>query len=217
MSALGRLFKKEPTPKEIVRSTQRDLGRNVRDLDREIATLKREEAKLIKEIKAAAKQGNQAGTRILAQQLVRLRQQQTKMRTAQAQLRGVGISVTTAASTSMVGQSMGTATKAMTAMGASADVKQMQKNMMAFSRENAKMEMTGEMMDSALEDVMDGEGVEDESDEVVAQVLDEIGVDLGAAIGAVPKQRAPAQRQAAAAAAEPEEEDDLATRLAALK
>jgi hypothetical protein len=48
----------------------------------------------LQEIKAAAKQGNTAGTRILAQQLVRLRAQITKMHTAQAQLRGVSTSVT---------------------------------------------------------------------------------------------------------------------------
>ena len=46
------------------------------------------------------------------------------------------------------------------------------------------------------------------------QVLDEIGVDLGAQLGAAPKQRAPAQRQAAPAAAE---EDELIARLTALK
>jgi charged multivesicular body protein 2A/charged multivesicular body protein 2B len=49
---------------------------------------------LVQDIKLAAKQGNQAGARILAQQLVRLRNQMTKMRTTQAQLRGVGVSMT---------------------------------------------------------------------------------------------------------------------------
>ena len=42
------MFKKEPTPREVARSTQRDLGRNVRDVEREIAALRREEQKLIK-------------------------------------------------------------------------------------------------------------------------------------------------------------------------
>lgn len=50
--------------------------------------------RLQQDIKLAAKQGNQAGTRILAQQLVRLRAQITKMHTTQAQLRGVGVSMT---------------------------------------------------------------------------------------------------------------------------
>lgn len=38
------------------------------------------------------------------------------------------------------------------------------------SRENAKMEMAGEMMDSAIEDALDGDGVEEETEDVVAQV-----------------------------------------------
>lgn len=51
--------------------------------------LKREEAKLIREIKAAAKTGNQASTRILAKSLVRIRSQMTKMQGSKAQLMGV--------------------------------------------------------------------------------------------------------------------------------
>lgn len=38
----------KPTPKEQLRSSQRDISRNVRDLERELATLKREEQKLVK-------------------------------------------------------------------------------------------------------------------------------------------------------------------------
>ena len=38
-----------------------------------------------------------------------------------------------------------------------------------FARESQRMDMAGEMMDGALEDAL-GEGVEEESDEVVAQV-----------------------------------------------
>lgn len=43
-----RLFKKDPTPREAARASQRDVHRNVRDVDREIQTLRREEQKLIK-------------------------------------------------------------------------------------------------------------------------------------------------------------------------
>lgn len=76
---LRRLFGKKPTPREVARDSKRDVQRNVRDVDREIATLRREETKLVGEIKKAAKAGNEAGTRILAKQLVRLRGQITKM------------------------------------------------------------------------------------------------------------------------------------------
>lgn len=217
MSALGKLFKKEPTPREVARSSQRDINRNSRDIEREIASLKREEQKLVKEIKAAANQGNQQGTRILAQQLVRLRGQITKMYTHQAQLKGVGLSVTTAASTATVGASMATAGKAMAQMGVAADAKKMQQQVMAFSRENAKMEMTGEMMDGALEDALDFEGLEDETEGVMAQVLDEIGVDLTSGLVSAPKQRVAAGQRQQQAEQEDKEADELAMRLAALK
>lgn len=54
---------------------------------------------------------------------------------------------------------------------------------------------------------------------LLRQVLDEIGVDLGAALPAAKQQRVPGQKQAAAApaAAEDDEADELASRLAALK
>ena len=50
-------------------------------------------------------------------------------------------------------------------------------------------------------------------------MLDEIGVDLGAALPAAKQQRVPAAKQAvsSAAAAEDAEADELAQRLAALK
>lgn len=133
----------------MARSSQRDVNRNVRDIEREIAALKREEAKLVLEIKKAAKGGNEAGTRILAKQLVRLRGQITQMHTHQANLRGVGLSVTSAATAATVGASMASAGKAMAAVGAAADPRKMQQQMQQFSRENAKMEMTSEMMDSS--------------------------------------------------------------------
>ena len=40
----------------------------------------------------------------------------------------------------------------------------------AFARESERMGMASEIMDDALEGAMDGEGFEDETDEVVGQV-----------------------------------------------
>ena len=59
------------------------------DLERELLSLKREEARLITEIKKAARDGNQASTRILAKSLVRVRGQQTKIHAGIAQMQGV--------------------------------------------------------------------------------------------------------------------------------
>jgi division protein CdvB (Snf7/Vps24/ESCRT-III family) len=50
--------------------------------------------------------------------------------------------------------------------------------------------MASEMMDDTLEDAMGD--TEDESNEVVSQILDEIGIDTTARLDAAPKQRMPA-------------------------
>ncbi len=47
-SDLCRLFKKEPTAKEVVRESQRNINRTAVGIEREIASLKREEQKLIR-------------------------------------------------------------------------------------------------------------------------------------------------------------------------
>eukprot|EP00887_Chlorella_sp_A99_P005653 scaffold1.g5653.t1 len=172
------LFKK-PTPREQLRESQRSIGHNVRDLERELAVLKREEAKLVKEIKDAAAKGNVAGApqpraKILAKNLVRIRNQQTKLLSAMAGLRGVSVSMQTAVATGTVAQSLGQAGQAMAAVGQTQDLKAVQKTAMQFAKESETMEMKGEMMDGALESAM-GDDVEEEMDEVMERVMDEIG------------------------------------------
>ena len=92
MSALTSLFKK-PDPRAQLRSSQREIGRNVRDIEREILALQREEAKCVREVKAAAAQGNMKGVKILAQQVVRIRNQKAKLHSQVANLRGVTYSM----------------------------------------------------------------------------------------------------------------------------
>jgi division protein CdvB (Snf7/Vps24/ESCRT-III family) len=62
---------------------------NAVDLERELLAIDRDEKKLIKEIKDAARHGNEKGARVLAQSLVRLRGQRSKLMASSAQLRGV--------------------------------------------------------------------------------------------------------------------------------
>ncbi|KAK5247347.1 ESCRT-III subunit protein did4 [Cryomyces antarcticus] len=56
---------------------------------------------------------------------------------------------------------------------------------MEFEKENDIMDQRQEMMDDAIDDVTGLED-EEEGEEVVNQVLDEIGVDLGQALGETP-------------------------------
>lgn len=67
-------------------------------------------------------------------------------------------------------------------MNRSMNLPQIQRIMQEFERESATMDMKEEMMGDAVDDVMDGEegiGEEEEGDQILKEVLDEIGVSLG--------------------------------------
>jgi charged multivesicular body protein 2A len=78
-------------------------------------------------------------------------------------------------------QSMKGATKILGSMNRSMNLPALQRIAMEFERENEMMDQRQEMMDDAVDDAM---GVDDEAegDEVVEQVLEEIGVDLRQAV-----------------------------------
>ncbi|KAJ0911081.1 putative Snf7 family protein [Helianthus annuus] len=181
------IFKKKPTPKEALRESKREMSNATRGIEREIASLQLEEKKLVAEIKRTAKTGNEAATKILARQLVRLRQQIANLQSSRAQMRGIATHTQALAAHSSVAVGMKGATKAMSAMNKEmAPAKQM-KVMQEFQKQSAQMDMTTEMMSEAIDDVLDDDEAEDETDELTNQVLDEIGVDVASQLSSAPK------------------------------
>lgn len=87
-------------------------------------------------------------------------------------------------------QSMKGATRILGSMNRSMNLPALQRIAMEFERENEMMDQRQEMMDDAVDDAM---GVDDEAegDEVVEQVLEEIGVDLRQAVSTPPLTEVP--------------------------
>ena len=85
-------------------------------------------------------------------------------------------------------QAMKGATQALGSMNKQMNLPQLQRIAMEFERENDIMEQRQDVMDESFEDAMDV-GVEEEGDEVVDQVLEEIGVDFNQAVSATPPMR----------------------------
>lgn len=81
-------------------------------------------------------------------------------------------------------QSMKGATKLLGGMNRQMNLPALQRIAMEFERENDIMDQRQEMMDDAIDDVTGLED-EEEGEEVVNQVLDEIGIDLGQAVSCV--------------------------------
>ena len=73
---------------------------------------------------------------------------------------------------------MGSATAAMAAVNQQLDPVALQKTMTKFTVEMDKISMAEDTWDDMV-DAFDGDGIEDESDEVLNQVLDELGLEVG--------------------------------------
>ena len=129
------------------------------------------------------------------------------------QLQAVSLRIQTVRSNEQMMQSMKGATGLLSSMNRSMNLPALQRIAMEFEKENDIMDQRQEMMDDAIDDVM-GLDDEEETDEVVNQVLDEIGVDLNQALGetptGLPKNAVSEGKVAQAIGAE---DDDLQSRL----
>ena len=152
----------------------------------EIQRLKREEVRLCALIKDTAKKpGGEAAARPLAKQLISLREQQARMSKASTAMSGVASQVRTAGATASAAQSIVGATKAMGAVNKAFNPARMQQTMQDFEKQSTLMSMQQEMVDDVFEG-LDAEWADDD-DEVLAQVMDEIGLDVASQMSSAPR------------------------------
>ncbi|CAL4925437.1 unnamed protein product [Urochloa decumbens] len=207
-------FAKKPTPREVMRSSKRDLTNATRGIERDIVSLQQEEKKLVTEIKRTAKTGNEAATKILARQLIRLRQQISNLQGSRAQIRGIATHTQAMHANTSVATGLQSASKAMGALNKQMDPAKQMKIMQEFQKQSAQMDMTNEMMSDSIDDVLDDDQAEEETEELTNQVLDEIGVDIASQLSSAPKGKIAGKKVQVDDSSELEE---LEKRLAALK
>ncbi|KAH0664771.1 hypothetical protein KY285_025977 [Solanum tuberosum] len=156
-------------------------------IEKEISALQSEEKKLVAEIKRTAKTGNETATKVLARQLIRLRQQIANLQGSRAQMRGIATHTQAISAQSSVAAGMKGATKAMTAMNKQMDPAKQAKVMQDFQRQSAQLDMTTEMMSDAIDDAIDDDEAEEETEDLTNQILDEIGIDVASQLSVAPK------------------------------
>ncbi|RKF81887.1 DOA4-independent degradation protein 4 [Golovinomyces cichoracearum] len=170
-------FGKRMSPAERLRKHQRSLEKTQRELDRERVKLENQEKKLIQEIKKSARNGQMGACKIQAKDLVRTRRYVEKFCAMRTQLQAISLRIQTVRTNEQMMQAMKGATGILGNMNRSMNLPALQRIAMEFERENDVMDQRQEMMDDAIDDIT---GLEDEIDgeEIVEQVLEEIGVDL---------------------------------------
>ncbi|KAL9431134.1 hypothetical protein AB3S75_026347 [Citrus x aurantiifolia] len=208
------IFSKKPNPKEALRESKREMQHATRGMEKEIGALQQEEKKLVAEIKRTAKTGNEGATKILARQLIRLRQQIANLQGSRAQIRGIATHTQAMHAHSSVAVGMKGASKAMAAMNKQMEPAKQAKVMREFQKQSAQMDMTTEMMSDAIDDALDNDEAEEETEELTNQVLDEIGVDVASQLSAVPKGKIASKNTEDASSSGI---DELEKRLAALR
>lgn len=143
--------------------------------------LDRQEKQITMELKQRAKTASgakDAALAALAKQLVQVRKQREKLMTAKAHIGAVGMHATTMATQIAAASAIGSVTGAMATANKVMNVKETTKIMQQFQKENERLAVKEEMMDEALMDAFDSEGVEEEAEQVTAQVLAELGVEM---------------------------------------
>ena len=94
-------FKKEPTLDEVAKETKKTVKSSQRDVDKELRSLDRSEASLLSDIKKRAKVASGPNDKILrslATQLVQIRQQKERCQITKSQLGSMGMKVSPATS-----------------------------------------------------------------------------------------------------------------------
>ncbi|RXK35694.1 charged multivesicular body protein 2A [Tremella mesenterica] len=189
MNILDTLFGRSLTPAERLRQHQRSLQKAQRELEREKGKLEAQEKRTMGDIKRNAKAGNMNACKILAKDLVRTRRYIQKFTQMRVQLQAVSLRMQTLRSNEQMAQAMKGATRAMGQMNRSLNLPQIQRIMNEFERESSTMDMKEEMMSDAVDDAMedeDEEGEEVESDKILKEVLDEIGMSMNDALVSAP-------------------------------
>ncbi|KAF3436129.1 hypothetical protein FNV43_RR23221 [Rhamnella rubrinervis] len=208
------IFSKKPTAKEALRESKREMTVATRGIEKEIGALQVEEKKLLAEIKKTAKTGNEAATKILARQLIRLRQQIANLQGSRAQMRGIATHTQAMHAQSSVAVGMKGANKAVSAINKQMEPAKQAKIIREFQKQSAQMDMTTEMMSDSIDDALDNDEAEDETDELTNQVLDEIGVGVASQLSAAPKGKIAPKRTEDVGSSST---DELERRLAALR
>ncbi|KAJ0005880.1 hypothetical protein NQD34_015774 [Periophthalmus magnuspinnatus] len=133
-----------------------------------------------------AKTGNREACKILAKQLVQLRKQKNRTYAVSSKVTSMSTQTKLMNSQMKMAGAMSSTAKTMQAVNKKMDPQKTLKTMQDFQKENMKMGMAEEMINDTLDEVFDDSGDEEESQGIVDQVLDEIGIEISGKMARTP-------------------------------
>jgi charged multivesicular body protein 2A len=215
-------FPKPPTVKQVMRENRRGIQRAIRDLEKEKRTFEEQERVLTANLRKIAKDGVDAREALvpLAKGLVRMRNAVKHAAQMHMQLQAVDLRLQTLTCTYTMGMALKGATKAMKAANMSVGVNDIMKIVRDFERSTSQSEEMAKIMDETIDESFSAAGEEEvESDELVNQVLDEIGCTVASDMISLPVPLAPKNHAGGGNGGDAMRilSDDLESRLQSLK
>ncbi|UYV67276.1 CHMP2A [Cordylochernes scorpioides] len=181
------LFGRRKTLEEVLQQNQRALNRAMRNLDRERSKLEQQEKKIIQDIKKMAKENQMEAVRIMAKDLIRTRRYIKKFILMRANIQAVSLRIQTVRSQNLMSQAMKGLVKGLQSMNRQMNLPQIRNIMMEFAKQSEMMDMKQEMMDNYIDEATTEGEDEEESEAIVAQVLEELGLDLSEKMAVLPE------------------------------
>ncbi|KAG6547621.1 hypothetical protein Mapa_011070 [Marchantia paleacea] len=180
LSTMRFIFERTKTPlgAKVMRENRRLMERGMREIEREKQSLHTIETKLIQEIKKAAKVNQWDAVKIMAVDLIRTRQRIIRCYNLYQQLKSISLHTQTLKSAESVADVLQGFIKAVRQLNLHVNQPALQKIMQEFEVHQMRMDMSVEEMEEDLYEEEEEEEDVDETEQLVCQVLDEIGVDF---------------------------------------
>jgi charged multivesicular body protein 2A len=176
----------EEKRKDDMRKYKRLLTKSIRDIEKEMNSLKSKESKIILEIKKSARENQIDSAKIQAKSLIQTRKHIKKFHNMKAHLNAIEMQMTSFTGTANMTKMMRGVSGIMTKMNKQMNIPEMNNIMREFQKETEQLDLKEEILGETIDDAL-GMDDEDESDDILNQVLDEIGVTLSTSLKPVPQ------------------------------
>eukprot|EP00486_Rosalina_sp_Unknown_P005299 CAMPEP_0201571250 /NCGR_PEP_ID=MMETSP0190_2-20130828/13929_1 /ASSEMBLY_ACC=CAM_ASM_000263 /TAXON_ID=37353 /ORGANISM="Rosalina sp." /LENGTH=215 /DNA_ID=CAMNT_0047995691 /DNA_START=18 /DNA_END=665 /DNA_ORIENTATION=- len=207
-------FGEKKTVKQIIREQKYDNKRSIRQLERELNKIKREEKKNQIEMKRLAKQGQNQSVRVLAKDIVRMRQTQANFIKMKCELTSLSHQLDTVQANKQLMDSMKNISNIMPMINNQIKLPELQTVIRKFDEEHMKSEIKQEMMDDMMDSALDHDS--DAEDELIDKVMAEIGIEIDSNLQNVPNKQLKDKQDEIANENEDKADKDLQNRLDAL-
>lgn len=173
----------QKTKKDPVAEYQRDLRHSTRSMEREEIKAATQEKSLIASITKLAKEQRVDLCKAKAKELVRLRAHRQRIMTMKGHMATLQQQLSTVQSAKVMQETMAKTTSLLRGLNSRLDAKSIHRMLMEFERQSIGFKDGQEILEQSLDEIFEADDEQASTDQAVAGVLQELGVELQLSMG----------------------------------